>query len=706
MGEVSESVRLLKLKLSEIVCLAKQIPVCDRKAAVLLWFATFKQIQNIWNHYEQNQEVKAESRESLSIEEGSQEAVQKKRSMQKVRSTSKKTERDKISKCGEDRNADVSRVQDKLTDPKEYKATNNKIRLESDFIRYNTVEVNGPHVKQEQVEVDAEEINSIHRSEGNLNEEIMPQVQSVHLMISADPLLSTSDMKLKELEKTEVVHKINTPYQCEVCGKQVNSHAALQTHLKSHFEEKLYKCSECPASFKFKGGLWRHQASHSGEKPWSCDVCGKCYTEKSSLKVHYRTHTREKPFACSYCPKKFSQSGILQNHLLLHKNSLPHFCDVCGRSFRQRFHLITHMRRHQGIRPYACTECDSKFTTKGDYDRHLRTHTGERPHHCDVCGSSFTRFQTLQEHKNRHYNIKPYVCKVCGKSFYALSGCSRHVKSVHAVEGDAPNALENILRIGNSSSDKGDIVKNVHITQIINDDDMEGKLMEYGNDSRIVENSDIVNAVSNDEEEQCELLVVNDEREMSITDSTPEYEILNDACQNPPSKVICEGCGAVFSTLRDLHGHLRYKCSTAKKKGVKNLGVPITQWLRESETGYASQEEKNIKFLESNEPTIESTGEMTESIEFIQEVGDVDIGHAVSIDEDGSITTVPFSQITPIQIQLENDYMVVLSDNTKDQQEPATFAAHDMHQVETEEHSHATTEVENDDQRITLVLNP
>ena len=84
-------------------------------------------------------------------------------------------------------------------------------------------------------------------------------------------------------------------------------------------------------------------------------------------------------------------------------------------------------------------------------------------------------------------------------------------------------------------------------------------------------------------------------------------------------------------------------------------GVPVTQWLAEHATGYNSvtPEEDQVDGTENSGLKIEET---CESIEYIQEIEDNNVGHAVSIDEDGSITSLPLSQLAPIQIQLESEF--------------------------------------------------
>ncbi|XP_068234722.1 zinc finger protein ZFP2-like isoform X2 [Palaemon carinicauda] len=660
--------------IQEVVKVAHQINKNDQKVAHELWSKAYKEIQVVWKTNSDPQENTSWNRAKEKEEQKCRNEVQK------------------------------------------------EIHGEKELTRTKGIEV---HCLEE-IKKENTEVTTDLRGSGSGHE-----VQSVHLMISADPGLISG---MNSFRKAECRSKIENEFRCNICMKGFRSALALRKHMSNHSKEskldldkqsihthkgkvrfasddRPFKCGHCSSAFKTRGNLIRHKATHTGDKPWVCSLCGKSYTEKRSLTVHMRTHTGERPYMCTICHKRFTQSGVLQTHMLTHSDKFAHLCDICGRSFRQRSQLVTHRRRHQGIRPFACSECESKFTTKGDFDRHLRTHTGERPHHCDVCGSSFARAQTLQEHKNRHFNFKPYICKVCGKSFYELTACSRHIKSTHGRDGSKTSPSDNIIRSSSIRTYQDEGKEGINLVQNTTND-------EVFTERNIViqENEDIVFS----KEEQSKFITVHDEK-MEVIEAT-EKATMNDGYVSQNTKMVCKDCGSSFSSYKGLNAHGRY-CKHKKKTGnyeepnprlstkitARLPGVPVTQWLAEHTASYSSiSQSDDLEESENSKSKVVGTAEETcESVEYIQEIEDNSVSHAVSIEEDGSITSLPLSQLAPIHIQLENDYMVVLSNDTRVQDGGSTsFQERDIHQVEVDEQSHSISEEEASEQRITLVLNP
>ncbi|KAK4292744.1 hypothetical protein Pmani_034506 [Petrolisthes manimaculis] len=653
MENVPNPLRLWKIKLEEIVSLANQLDDEDRKPATEFWFAAFDQIQALWRksspkHIKQHglQEIHPSEETTVSPEmtiDSSETAKRK----EEFRDDEDDDEEEEEEEEGPDSDDEMRFHIDN---------DGRTSVQEEDFVQDDVTKLNEPS-----------------------------EVQSVHLIVSADPVLVPKMNKYKKVYKNEITGKMETAYQCEKCTKQCRTALALYKHRSSHFKrldcpichqrlsnkhalnahkrthtgERPYQCTKCSSRFTTRGNLARHNASHAGEKPWQCSLCGKRYTEKKSLKIHMRTHTGEKPYACSLCHKRFTQSGSLQAHMLIHTNQFAHLCDICGRSFRQRSQLVTHHLRHEGVRPFSCPECDRRFTTKGDMERHLRTHTGERPFTCDVCGSSFARPQTLQEHKNRHFNFKPYVCKICGKDFHELAACSRHVKGLHGRETGNSPASGSIVRLASSeqqqdSGKQGILLAHLNVkdkNKIIKDrenlDEVDVKEEDLIKDEEEIETKHHIFVMQTTDHEETELI--------TIAEPPNSLDKERDGAE---AGVECGDCDTLVTVAR-LKDHASH-CSSQQEVSVQS----VTEWLVQDQTSSPGST-MEVSIEDDTKRSISCVQETNEALECVEEVDAANLNHAVTISEDGSITSVPLSQLAPLHLQLENDYMVVLSSNTR-----------------------------------------
>ena len=88
------------------------------------------------------------------------------------------------------------------------------------------------------------------------------------------------------------------PYKCDMCGKEVNTYASLQLHIKRIHEnvndkpkERAYKCEQCAKTFYSKGHLNEHIKGVHQTASVLCPDCPKVFSTEKRMKKHlFNTH--------------------------------------------------------------------------------------------------------------------------------------------------------------------------------------------------------------------------------------------------------------------------------------------------------------------------------------------------------------------------------------------------------------------------------
>ncbi|XP_075988501.1 uncharacterized protein LOC142984636 [Anticarsia gemmatalis] len=223
-------------------------------------------------------------------------------------------------------------------------------------------------------------------------------------------------------------HTKTNGFACDICAQSFLNKDLLETHKKSHDNEKKHRCTVCSKSFLMLCTLKEHMRTHTGEKPFLCSQCGKGFSQKTNLAQHMRRHQGLKPFKCETCEKRFVSKGELDAHNRKHSGAHPFVCDECGNGFTTSSALVKHRRIHTGERPYHCDLCPMRFAASGTLKNHRRTHTGERPFQCSYCEKAFVQRNDLISHIRCHTGERPYICTQCGQAFRKASGLKTHVK--------------------------------------------------------------------------------------------------------------------------------------------------------------------------------------------------------------------------------------------------------------------------------------
>lgn len=163
------------------------------------------------------------------------------------------------------------------------------------------------------------------------------------------------------LKAHSLIH-IQRKFVCSECPKEYKSEKSFIEHKQTHL----------PPEQRDPNIKRRTQV-----KICICTYCGKQSNSQAAHDGHVRTHTNETPYSCTFCPKKFKVYPSLKSHLLIHYNQKPFKCNTCGACFRQASHLKTHSLCHTKERKHVCLICSKTFALRGNLNTHLKTHKAQ-----------------------------------------------------------------------------------------------------------------------------------------------------------------------------------------------------------------------------------------------------------------------------------------------------------------------------------------
>ncbi|XP_072035489.1 uncharacterized protein [Amphiura filiformis] len=141
-------------------------------------------------------------------------------------------------------------------------------------------------------------------------------------------------------------------YMCQHCGKGYRDKSNLREHERIHTGEKPFKCDDCPEAFTTAALLKYHRQVHTGER-YECEICKKRYRSRGILNTHMRSHSDERPFICRFCGKGFREKATLKTHEKGVHLGVKFMCEICKREFTQRSALKTHEKGVHGMHGHA-----------------------------------------------------------------------------------------------------------------------------------------------------------------------------------------------------------------------------------------------------------------------------------------------------------------------------------------------------------------
>ncbi|KAL7730247.1 hypothetical protein ACLKA6_016514 [Drosophila palustris] len=141
-------------------------------------------------------------------------------------------------------------------------------------------------------------------------------------------LSSSSALKLH----LEGMHKDFKRFICDHCGKQLKTITALNEHKLVHTDDRPFVCAVCSTGFKNKARLRVHYQIHE-EPNYECNICGKKLQTRRTWNMHKVVHSEDRKFKCDVCDALFKRSKTLKRHLLTHTGLRPYVCNYCGQTF-------------------------------------------------------------------------------------------------------------------------------------------------------------------------------------------------------------------------------------------------------------------------------------------------------------------------------------------------------------------------------------
>lgn len=204
------------------------------------------------------------------------------------------------------------------------------------------------------------------------------------------------DCSIKTESDGSLIKLISSPVKKQkrkrACGKKKK-----QNESESSEDGPIFHCEfdGCSYYSKHKSSIYLHKSKHRMDRPYQCEVCAKTFKSVYALRVHVLRHSNQR-FECPFdgCNAIYSWYYTLKKHIRVHTNQAPiHRCDWPGCDYQSHRPdlLRKHRTRHTGERKFPCNwpDCGKAFKTESGLFDHLSMHKNERKHACTWPGCNY-----------------------------------------------------------------------------------------------------------------------------------------------------------------------------------------------------------------------------------------------------------------------------------------------------------------------------
>jgi hypothetical protein len=144
---------------------------------------------------------------------------------------------------------------------------------------------------------------------------------------------------------------LHSQYICDICGMAMKHKNSLATHYKRHTGAAEYQCKYCPKMYYTGTELKMHTISNHTvlAQQFECQVCGLTFKAKKHLQTHERTHSEDRNYKCDQCGMAFKDMAHLRRHVDGVHKAIKFQCEYCPQTYGRRDKLRMHLEKAHSV---------------------------------------------------------------------------------------------------------------------------------------------------------------------------------------------------------------------------------------------------------------------------------------------------------------------------------------------------------------------